>query len=111
MESKMTKQERLLIGKKISAIIKKYKSEWQELKEQISDYGYQPLYPAQDLFRSPIKYLVQNLNECDTKALISEWKSKEERIQFESDERYLQQYELYIMEEIVARAKKATYWM
>ena len=107
----MTKIERQLIGKQISALIKEYREEWQTLKELISDYGYQMLYPTQDEFVKPIQKIIRELSVDDKQALIGEWRSRIERIQFDSDEKYLKQYEAYIMEEIVARARKATYWM
>jgi hypothetical protein len=103
----MTRKERELIGKQISAIIKKYKNEWQELKEQISNYGYQSDYSALYEFQKPIKYLIDDLDVKQKQMLIDEWKSKKERIQFDSYERYLEQYKRYIMEEIVSRASKA----
>lgn len=107
----MTKKEREIIGKQISAIIKKYRDEWQVLKQQISDYRYQSDYPAQYEFVEPIKYLIDSLDGEKQQMLIDEWKSKKDRMQFDSDERYLEQYKAYIMEIIVARASKATYWM
>jgi len=107
----MTKKERELIGKQISALSKEYKTEWQDLKEQISDYGYQLFYPAQEEFKYPVQKIIRELSLEEREALVMEWKSRTDRVQFDTNERYLQQYELYIMEEIVARAKKATYWM
>jgi hypothetical protein len=107
----MTKKEREIIGKQISAIIKKYRDDWQELKEQISSYGYQSDYPAQYEFSKPIKYLIDGLDEEKKQILIDEWKSKKDRMQFDSDLKYLEQYKAYIMEIIVSRASKATYWM
>lgn len=104
----MTKVEREILSKSISNLSKKYKEEWQLLKEQIFDYGYQSVYPAQDEFTKPIYFLVVNLSDEEKRVLINEWKSKSERIQFETDERYLKQYEAYIMEELVSRASKAT---
>ena len=107
----MTKKERELIGKQISSLSKKYKEEWQELKEQISDYGYQDFYPAQDYFIRPIKRIISSLSDEDKLSLVAEWKSRPERMQFDNDKTYLVQYEAYIMEELVSRARKATYWM
>lgn len=107
----MTKNERVLIGKQISNIIQVYKTEWKELKEQISSQGYQSQYSTQYDFEHPIKKLINSLSDDDKQALINEWKSRKERIQFESDEIYLKQYEAYIMEEIVSRASKASYYM
>ena len=107
----MTKNERTLIGSEIKSIIKEYKTEWQELKEQVYSQGYQPIYFAEDDFKFPIKKLINNLSNDTKQSLINEWKSRKERMQFQNDAQYLQQYELYILEEIVMRASKATYWM
>lgn len=51
------------------------------------------------------------LSKDEKQSLVDEWKNKKERIQFDSDQEYLKQYELFIMEELVSRASKATYWM
>lgn len=107
----MTIKEREIIGKQISAIIKNCKDEWQNLKEQISDYGYQSYYPTQDYFVKPIQNLIDGLNDEKKQILINEWKSKKNRIQFDSDSKYLEQYKAYIMEEIVSRASKAAYYI
>ena len=104
----MTKVEREILSKSISNLSKNFKVEWQLLKEHIVDYGYQSFYPAQDEFTKPIHFLVNSLSDEEKRVLINEWKNKSERIQFETDEAYLKQYEAYIMEELVSRASKAT---
>lgn len=107
----MTKGEREIIGKQISNIIKESKEEWQDLKEQISTLGYQSYYTTQEEFEYPIKMLIRKLSPIDKQSLINEWKSRKERVQFEDDDAYLEIYKAYIMEEIVSRATKATYYM
>lgn len=107
----MTKVERELLGKRISNIIKQYKEDWQDLKEQIYAQGYQSYYTCQEQFEYPIKMLVRKLSPDEVQLLINEWKNRRERIQFDNDEDYLKQYEPYIMEELVSRASKATYYM
>lgn len=104
----MTKIEREVIGKQISDIIKQYKEQWQELKEQIYSLGYQSYYTTQEEFEYPIKMLIQKFSPSDKQSLINEWKNRKERIQFEDDKAYLEQYKAYIMEEIISRATKAT---
>lgn len=105
----MTKTEIKILSKKITSLKSKYKEYWEDLKEQISDLGYQDYYPCQESFVSPIKNLILSLEKDEKQSLINEWKSKKERIQFEKDEDYLKQYELYIMEEIIKRINKSIY--
>lgn len=99
----MTKTEIRILSKKITSFKSEYKEYWKDLKEQISDLGYQDYYTCQELFELPIKKLIFSLQENEKQSLINEWKSKKERIQFEEDKDYLKQYELYIMEDIVKR--------
>ena len=105
----MTKIEIKILSKRITSLKSKYKEYWVDLEEQISDLGYQDYYPCQESFVSPIKNLILSLEENEKQSLINEWKSKKERIQFEKDEDYLKQYELYIMEEIIKRINKSIY--
>lgn len=105
----MTKIEREILSKKISALAKQYKYLWQNLKEQIADYGYQRYYPAQSNFEKQIDNLVEKLETSDKIILVNEWKMQEQRVQFESDEKYLSQYKLFVMEELVNRAVKVAY--
>jgi len=107
----MTKVERTILSPKISKMIKEEKIYWQELKEQIYQNGYQNYYSSQEYFDIPIKHIILSLSKDEKQSLINEWKNKKERIQFDSDQKYLKQYELFIMEELVSRASKATYWM
>jgi len=103
----MTKIEREILGKKISDVRKSNKYLWQDLKDQIADYGYQEYYFAQDEFKTPISNLVEKLDESQKKILINEWKQQKQRFQFETNEEYLEQYKLFIMEELVQRASKS----
>lgn len=105
----MTKTEIRILSKKITSFKSEYKEYWKDLKEQISDLGYQDYYTCQKLFELPIKKLIFSLQENKKQSLINEWKSKKERIQFEEDKDYLKQYELYIMEEIIKRINKSIY--
>ena len=107
----MTKIEREILSKKISAIIKSHKYSWQDLKEQIADYGYQYQYDTQEAFIDPIRLMIKTLKDNDKKILIDEWKRYKERIQFDTDKEYLKQYELFVMEELVQRARKASYYI
>ena len=107
----MTKLEREIVSKKISVIIKNEKHSWQDLKEEIANYGYQSYYPAQDAFKNLIHSLVETLDEDEKISLINEWKRDKGRIQFEMDKEYLEQYKLYIMEELIKRAAKASYYL
>ena len=91
----MTKTEIKILSKRITSLKSKYKEYWEDLKEQISDLGYQDCYTCQELFVSPIKNLIHSLEEYEKQSLINEWKSKKDRIQFEKDEDYLKQYEFY----------------
>lgn len=104
----MTKKEREILSKKISSMIKRYKYEWNELKEEILDYGYQSYYSSSDAFREEIEILIRNLTREEKDILILEWKTQKSRIQFESDEFYIKQYKLFVMEELVSRALRAT---
>ncbi len=103
----MTKTEIKILSKKITLLKSKYKGYWEDLKEQISDLGYQDYYTCQESFISPIKSLIDSLEKDEKQSLINEWKSKKDRIQFEKDEDYLKQYEFYIMEEVIRRINKS----
>ncbi|MDQ1267431.1 MAG: hypothetical protein QG567_2425 [Campylobacterota bacterium] len=105
----MIKIEREILSKKITAMTKCHKYLWQMLKEQIAYYGYQDYYPAQDFFTKPVDFLVATLDESEKKILIDAWKKELQRAQFETDEEYLSQYKLFVMEELVNRATKAAY--
>lgn len=105
----MTKIEIKILSKKITSLKSEYKKYWEDLKEQISKLGYQIYYTCQESFELPIRKLIISLSENEKQSLINEWKSKKERIQFEKDEDYLKQYELYIMEEIIKRINKSIY--
>lgn len=107
----MTKIERTILSSEISQMIKENRTNWQNLKEEISQNGYQSHYSSQEYFDMPIKYIILSLSKNEKQSLISEWKNRKERILFDSDQKYLKQYELFVMEELVSRASKATYWM
>ena len=105
----MTKVERELLSKKLSTIIKTNRGIWQDLKEEILSFGYEPYYPAQQQFELSINILVNGLEDDSKEILINEWKQHKQRVQFQHDEEYLEQYKLYLMEELVSRANKAAY--
>ena len=104
----MTKKEREILSKKISSIIKKHKDEWLDLKIEIFSYGFQSTYTSEDLFINHVDSLIEDLSKEDKDALILEWKSQTNRIQFETEKKYINQYKLFVMEELVSRAVKAT---
>lgn len=105
----MTKTEIKILSKRITSLKSKYKEYWKDLQEQISELGYQGYYTCQESFVFPIKNLILSLEEYEKQSLINEWRSKKDRMQFENDEDYLKQYELYIMEEIIKKINKSLY--
>jgi len=107
----MTKIERNTLTKHITKMTKEYNVQWEELKLQVNDYGYQSDYPMQYEFIYPIKILIQKLSLEEKQLLIDERKRQAIGIQFDSNEDCLRIYEGYVMEEILRRATKATYYM
>ncbi len=105
----MTKTEIKILSKRITSLKSKYKEYWKDLQVQISELGYQGYYTCQESFVFPIKNLILSLEEYEKQSLINEWRSKKDRMQFENDEDYLKQYELYIMEEIIKKINKSLY--
>ena len=80
---------------------------WDQLKWEISDYGYQEYYPTQLDFEIKAKHVLSKLPEVARAKLIQHWKETHPGEQQTSDEAILDNYSYIITERIITRARVA----
>ena len=108
-QNEMTRNELRIIGPAIKAIRTRRKYSWQTLKREIWDYGYQSFYPTQMDFLPNIEKAVQGLTPDVRSSLLNEWNNAYPKRPELTESNFNATYSLYILEEIVERARVAAY--
>lgn len=99
----MNRTERKILGPLIKAVRRSHPYEWETLKYQVFDYGYQSHYPMQDEFLVPARHVLRKLKADVKSALLTEWSARNPVAQV-SEEAILDDYAYEIVAEIVRRA-------
>jgi hypothetical protein len=105
----LTKVERQILGPLIKGVVRYNRASWWQLKREIWDLGYQSYYVAQGDFLDPIERAVSRIPAETRSLLCSEWRAANPRRDDISDSNFVAAYTLFVLEELIGRARVAAY--